>query len=264
MLVEGKKALVTGSGRGIGRGIALMLAQEGADVGVNDIERDEPAEDTLKMVGDTGRQVSWHQADVSKSSEINRMIDEFVETHGRIDILVNNAVKTYDKPFLEISEEDWDAEVAVALKGYFIACQRAAREMVKQGDGGRLVNISSVHALRAWSGDMIYGVCKAGLMRMVRSIAFDLHGHDINVNCILPGYIDSRLLPPEEEYKRGKIDHAEYAWPWIPCNRGGLPEDIAKAVMFLTSDLSSYVNGESIVVDGGLMVGGTPEMCKEG
>ena len=259
MLVEGKKALITGSGRGIGRGIAQLLAEEGADVGINDLERNEAAEETLKLVGDTGRKASWHQADVSTADGINRMIDEFIDAHGRIDIMVNNAVSTHDKPFLEITEEAWDLELAIALKGYFLCSQRAAREMVKQGDGGRIVCISSVHALRAWDGDLIYGVCKAGLLRMVRSIALDLHGHNINANCILPGYIDSRLLPPEEEYKRGKIGHAEHAWPWIPCNRGGLPLDIAKAVLFLSSGLSDYVNGESITVDGGLLVGGTPE-----
>ena len=150
MLVEGKKALVTGSGRGIGRGIAQLLAEEGADVGINDLERNEAAEETLKLVGDTGRKVSWHQADVSTTEGINRMIDEFIETHGRIDIVVNNAVSTHDKPFLEITEDAWDTELAIALKGYFLCSQRAAREMVKQGDGGRIVCISSVHAIRAW------------------------------------------------------------------------------------------------------------------
>ena len=126
MLVEGKKALITGSGRGIGRGIAQLLAEEGADVGINDLERNEAAEETLKLVGDTGRKASWHQADVSSADGINRMIDEFIDAHGRIDIMVNNAVSTHDKPFLEITEEAWDLELAIALKGYFLCSQRAA------------------------------------------------------------------------------------------------------------------------------------------
>ncbi len=262
-MVEGKKALITGSGRGIGRGIAQLLAEEGADVGINDLERNDAAEETLTMVGQTGRQVSWHQADVSCAEQINRMIGDFIETHGRIDILVNNAVLYYEKPFLEITEEDWDLQLAVALKGYFLSSQRAAREMVAQGDGGRIICISSVHARRAWKGDLIYGVCKAGLLRMVRSIALDLHGHNINANCIMPGYIDSRLLRPDQEHLRGKGKDGEYTWPWIPSNRSGLPLDIAKAVLFLSSSLSDYVNGESITVDGGLLASGTPETGKD-
>ena len=263
MLVEGKKALITGSGRGIGRGIAQLLAQEGADVGINDLERNDAAEETLTMVGQAGGQVSWHQADVSDAAQINRMIDEFVETHGRIDILVNNAVVNRAKPFLEITEEDWDFQLAVALKGYFLCSQRAAREMVAQGEGGRIICISSVHAQRAWKGDLVYGVCKAGLLRMVRTIALDLHGHNINANCILPGYIDARVLPADQEHLRGTGEF-DYTWPWVPSNRTGLPLDIAKAVLFLSSSLSDYVNGESITVDGGLLVSGTPETDRDG
>lgn len=259
MLLEGKKALITGSRRGIGRGIATVLAREGADIGVNDIDRDRAAEDTMAMVRAQGRDVSWHLADISSSADVTRMFDEFLEHHGRIDILVNNAVASIKKPFLDIAEEDWDFEVGNALKGYFLCSQRAAREMVAQGEGGKIVSVSSVHAFRAWPNDLVYGVCKAGLVRMAQSIALDLAGHGINCNCIAPGYIDSRLLPPEEEHLRGVSGDYARANEWIPNRRAGVPEDIAGAVVFLSSALGDYVNGQCITVDGGFLTGGTPQ-----
>ncbi len=259
MLLEGKKALVTGSRRGIGRGIATLFAAHGADLGINDLERDEAAEGTLKMIEDEGRRATWHQADISKRDEVERMFDDFSRIHGGIDILVNNAVAMRDKPFLEIEDEDWDFEISVALKAYFMCSQRAARDMAAQERGGRIVCISSVHAFRAWPADTIYGICKAGLVRMVKSMALDLKGHHINANCIAPGYIDSRLLPPGQEHLRGGEGYADNAKSWIPCARGGTPEDIAKAALFLCSGLGDYVNGECITVDGGFLGGGTPE-----
>ena len=258
MLLEGKKALVTGSRRGIGRGIAVMLAKEGADVGINDVERDQAAEDTMAMVRAEGRRASWHLADIASSADVDRMLGEFVEQHGRIDILVNNAVSSIKKPFLEIAEEDWDFEVGNALKGYFLCSQRAARQMVRQGDGGRIVSISSVHAFRAFPNDTVYGVCKAGLIRMAQSMAVDLAGHNITSNCVAPGYIDSRLLTPEEEHLRGGPGYVDHAKESIPSRRGGVPNDIAGAVLFLCSDLGDYVNGECITVDGGFLSGGAP------
>ena len=257
MHLEGKKALITGSRRGIGRGIAVALAREGADIGINDIERDEAAEDTMEMVRAEGRNVSWHLADISKSGEVDRMVDEFMEEHGRIDILVNNGVFSIRGSFLDITEEEWDTRVAVNLKGYFLCSQRAAREMVSGQHGGRIVSISSVHAHRAWPDDMVYGMCKAALLRMTRSMALDLSGRDINCNCIAPGYIDSRVLPPEQEHMRGGEGY-DFPSDWVPARRAGVPADIANVVMFLCSPLGDYVNGECITVDGGLLTGGTP------
>ena len=259
MLLEGKKALITGSRRGIGRGIARLFASEGADVGLNDIERDQDAEQTMEMVRAEGRAVSWHLADIADSSQVNRMFDEFLERHGRIDVLVNNAVSSTNYSFLEITEDDWDHVVGNALKGYFICSQRAAREMVSQGSGGCVVSISSVHAFRAWQSDLVYGVCKAGLVRMAKSMAMDLPGSGITFNCVAPGYIDSRSLPPEEEHLRGGPAYLGAAMEAIPSRRGGLPSDIAGAALFLSSDLGDYVNGQCITVDGGFLAGGTPD-----
>ena len=255
-MLEGKKALITGARRGIGAAIATTLAAAGADVGINDVERDDEAERTMAAVARLDRKFSWHEADIGDTAQRERMFDEFLEVHGRIDILVNNAVASDNIPFLEIEEEFWDHLVGHALKGYVFCSQRAAREMIRQGDGGRIVSISSVHSYRAWPDDTVYGIVKSGLNRMALSLAVDLAGHNINVNCVAPGYIDSRVLPLEEEATRGQ--HAEDAMPWIPNRRGGLPTDIANAVLFLSSPMSDYVNGQTLTVDGGFLAGGTP------
>ena len=258
MLLEGKKALITGSRRGIGRGIAVALSAEGADIEINDIERDDAAEDTMAMVRDQGREVSWHKADISSSRDVARMFDEFTESHGRIDILVNNAVSRRIRPTLEVTEEDWDFEVGNALKGYFMCSQRAAKEMVKQGEGGKIVSMSSVQAFRVFPDDLVYGVCKAGVVRMAKSLAVHLADHGITANCIAPGYIDSRLLSPEDEHLRGTGENYEKAMHAIPSRRAGVPKDIAGSVVFLCSDLGDYVNGECITVDGAFLAGGVP------
>ena len=255
-LLEGKKALITGYRRGIGAAIATRFAAEGADVGLNDITRDDEAEKTMAAVARLDRQFSWHQADIGDTAERARMFDEFLEAHGQIDVLVNNAVDSQNVAFLDIDEGFWDHLVGHGLKGYVFCSQRAAKEMVRQGSGGKIVSISSVHSIRAWPNDTVYGVVKAGLNRMAKSLAVDLAGTGINVNCVAPGYIDSRPLSLEEEATRGQT--ALYAEPWIPCRRIGVPEDIANTVLFLSSPLGDYVNGQTIVTDGGFLAGGVP------
>ncbi len=256
-LLDGKKALITGSRRGIGAGIAAAFAEQGADVGINDIERDSEAEKTIAGITEAGRKASWHVADIGNAADRERMFDEFLAEHGQIDVLVNNAVSGADASFLEIDEAVWEGLVGHALKGYLFCSQRAAREMIAQGSGGSIISISSVHSFRSWPNDCVYGIVKAGLNRMALSMAVDLAGTGIRSNCIAPGYIDSRVLTPEEEPNRGK--HADYALPSIPSRRGGLPSDIAGAAVFLASGLSDYVNGQTITVDGGLLTCGTPD-----
>ena len=258
-MLKGKKALVSGSRRGIGAEIARVFAENGADVGVNDVERDAEAEKTLAAIKKLGRKATWHQADIGDSRQRERMFDEFLKEHGRIDVLVNNAVRTKWTPFTELEEADWDHQIGHALKGYVFCAKRAANEMVKQGGGGRIISISSVHSFRAWPRDTIYGIVKAGLNRLVLSMAVDLAGTGITSNCIAPGYIDSRVLPEEAEKDRGGRGYADHAIPLIPARRGGLPRDIANMALFLASDLSGYVNGETILVDGGLLASGTPD-----
>ena len=258
-LLTGKKALITGSRRGIGAGIARVFAENGADIGINDIERDEQAEIIISDIQNMGRTATWHRADIGKSEDRNRMFDQFLETHGQIDILVNNAVASADPHFTNITEEFWDFLVGHALKGYLFASQRAVKEMLKQGNGGKIISISSVHSYRAWPQDTVYGIVKAGLNRMALSMAVDLAGTGITSNCVAPGYIDSRVLPPELEHTRGKLEgYVDYAKDYIPNHRGGVPRDIANACLFLASHLGDYVNGQTITVDGGFLAGGVP------
>jgi len=260
-LLEGKKALITGSRRGIGAGIATLYAEHGADVGINSArpERDEIANDAISAVEAYGRKASWHSADIGDTAARERMFDEFLAEHGRIDIMVNNAVDSQNVPFMEITEDFWDHLVNHALKGYLFCSQRAAHEMIRQGDGGRIISISSVHSYRAWPRDTVYGMVKAALNRMAMSMAVDLGGTGITSNCIAPGYIDARVLTPEEEPGRGGELYAPHARPLIPNRTAGVPKHIAGAALFLASELGEYVNGETILVDGGLLAGGTPD-----
>lgn len=260
MLLEGKKALITGARKGIGRGIAARFAREGADVGIVDIVDDEVTEQTVQMVRDRGRAGSLYIADVSSADGINTAIDAFLADHGRIDILVNNAIMPdQSSPFLEMTEAYWDRMIDLTLKGYFLASQRAAREMVNRGTAGQIVCISSVHAYRAWPNDTAYGVCKAGLRRMVKSIAVDLAGTGITANCIAPGYIDNTLPPQgQDEPERATVQERPFLDSFVPNRRGGVPSDIAKAAVMLCSEYGDYINGETILVDGGMMADGAP------
>ena len=256
MLLEGKKALVTGSRRGIGRGIALALAQNGCDLGLNDIEHDESADRTMKLISETGRKCTFTIADISDSNSVNALFDEFLAEHGRIDILVNNPYWSENMPFLEISEVIWDRTMAVSLKGYFLCSQRAAKEMINQKSGGRIVSISSIHSVRVWEEDTAYGVAKAGVIRLMMSIARDLAGSGITANAIAPGWIDSRELPPEREHERAQHGYGDNAVSSIPSRRIGVPNDIAQATVFLCSPMGDYVNGTCLTVDGGFLAHG--------
>ncbi len=252
-LLDGKRALITGARKGIGRGIALTLARAGAHVGVNDLIADDVTDHTRQLIEATGVRGTVHAGDVSDIPGIQAVIDDFVDAHGGIDILVNNAIfPDQSRSLFDTDEAYWDRMMNLSLKGYFFASQHAARHMVDGGDGGRIVCLSSVHAYDAWKDWTAYGVAKAGLRRMVKGLAVDLQGTGITANCIAPGAI-ANALPENDDAVDPKPVDIKASGLHVPSHRGGLPSDIANAVLFLTSEMGSYVNGETILVDGGLI-----------
>ncbi len=253
-LLDGKKALITGARKGIGRGIALTLANEGADVGVNDIVDDAVSQRAADLVSSRGVNGTFHQGDVSTVAGINAVIDSFLEAHGQIDILVNNAIfPDQSRPLFDTDEAYWDRMMDLSLKGYFFGAQRAAREMIAQGTGGRIVCLSSIHAYVAIENWTAYGTAKAGLRRMVKGLAVDLSGHNVTAHCIAPGAISNALPEGDDDVIDGPPHDAARLESLVPAAKGGLPSDIANAVLYLTSDLGQYVNGETILVDGGMI-----------
>ena len=257
-LLNGKKALITGARKGIGRGIAYKLAEQGADIGINDYLDDEETRKTVSLVESLGRKCSVHIHDVSKKENIDKMIDDFLDQHGSINVLVNNAImQPQNKPFFEIDEEWWDYMMDLSLKGYFFAAQKASKEMVKRKSTGSIICISSVHSYRAAENWTPYGIAKMGLRRMVKGLAADLVNTGINSNCIAPGWINN-TIPTDDQ-----VEPDSMVAPWVPSGRQGLPSDIANAVVFLSSEMGEYVNGETLLVDGGVIatgnLGGVPK-----
>ena len=256
-MADERVALITGSRRGIGRAIALTLAREGYDIVVNDHPIDSLAEETAAGVREAGRKVLLIEADVSQAPAIKTMFEKVIDHYGRIDILVNNAAISAHDDFVDVREEDWDKVVEVDLKGPYLCGQEAAKRMAAQKRGA-IVNISSVHQNRCWPRTTVYGICKAGIVRLTHSMAYELGPSGIRVNAIAPGYIDSRVPDPSEP-PIGQPNYATVVIPGTPMRRIGLPEDIAEAVAFLVSDRASFITGQCLTVDGGLLLGGTPE-----
>lgn len=254
MPLSGKKALVTGGRRRIGRGIVQALTEAGCDVGVNDIENDEAGIETLRLVKETGREAEFYAADISDPDQVQAMIDAFVERFGGIDILVNNPYWWQNKAFLEIDHKSWYRTINVSLNGFFLCSQAAAREMVKQGKGGCIVSTSSVHAKRAWPHDTAYGVAKAGIVRLTESMALDLGSYGIRCNAIMPGHMDTNHVFGTEAPAVGSAPEGLH--PNIPIRRQGTPEDIGRAVAFLCSPAAGNITGVSLPVDGGLLTTG--------
>ena len=254
MTLTGKKALVTGSRRSIGRGIVQALAQAGCDIGVNDLEHDADVDQTLRLVGEQGRQAEFFQADISDSGQVNAMFEAFRQRFGRIDILVNNPYFAENQRFLDITEENWDRTLDVCLKGFFLCSQQAAKAMVAQGSGGSIVSISSVHAQRTWPADTCYGVAKAGVLRLTQSMAVDLGEYGIRCNAIMPGHMDVSHVFAAQAPGLGSVEEPLHRF--IPTRRSGTPEDIGRAAAFLCSPAAANITGASLPVDGGLLTTG--------
>lgn len=248
--LENKVALVTGAARGIGKEIALTLAREGADVVINALHSPN-LEILAAEIEKLGRKAKPVVADVSKKSDVERMVDVAIETFGRIDILVCNAGITRFAPFLEMTEEEWDVVIDVDLKGTFLCGQAVAKHMVPR-KYGKIINISSTSGLGARNHTMAnYAASKAGAINLSRVMALALGEHGINVNVVAPGVIKtemglSRRTP--EEY----ATYLELYKKQTALHRVGEAQDIANAVLFLASDESSFMTGQVIVSDGGL------------
>ena len=245
MKLEGKKALVTGASRGIGRAIALALAAEGADVVVNYAGSEAAAKEVAAEIEAMGRKAFVVQADISSNEAATAMVDEVVKEFGRIDILVNNAGITRDGLLMRMKEEDWDAVLTTNLKGVFNCTKAAIKYMMKQ-KAGKIVSISSVVGLMGNAGQANYAASKAGLIALAKSIAQEMGPKGIRANAIAPGFIDTAMT-------QALSDEVRKEWAAkIPLRRGGTVDDIAACATFLASDMSSYISGQVIQVDGGM------------
>jgi NAD(P)-dependent dehydrogenase (short-subunit alcohol dehydrogenase family) len=250
MRIPGKVAFVTGAASGNGRAIALLLAREGADVIVTDVNL-QGVKETADMLEKLGRRAMAVDMDVTSASQINRVIRKSMEEFGKIDILVNNAGVIIHRPFLEMQEEIWDKVLDVNLKGVFLCSQAVAREMVKRNQGGKIINISSIAYWLAYPGACHYSASKGGVVQLTKSMAVELAPYKINVNSVAPGTIDTPMT--EKALSTPEARAAEMSH--IPWGAIGKPIDVAYAALFLASSESDYITGTTLVVDGGWITG---------
>ncbi|GAB7053937.1 MULTISPECIES: 3-oxoacyl-[acyl-carrier-protein] reductase [Paenibacillus] len=244
-MLTGKVALVTGASRGIGRAIALSLAEAGADVAVNYAGSEAAAAETVQQIEAMGRKAIKVKANVGAVQEVEDMFKQILETFGRIDILVNNAGITRDNLIMRMKEEEFDQVIETNLKGVFNCLKAASRPMMKQRSG-RIINISSVVGALGNAGQTNYVAAKAGVIGMTKAAAKELASRGITVNCVAPGFIETDMTDKLSGEMRDQLLQQ------IPLARLGQPEDIAKAVRFLASEDSSYMTGQTIHVDGGM------------
>ncbi|HDM78533.1 MAG TPA: SDR family oxidoreductase [Deltaproteobacteria bacterium] len=244
MELDGKVAIVTGAGLGIGRATALKLASDGAKVVVNDVVA-ESGSKTVEQIRSTGGEAIFVQADVSKWGEAKKLVDEAVRAFGTVHILVNNAGITRDKLLRDMEEEDWDKVLNINLKGAFNCCKFAVPHMV-ENKYGKIVNLSS-RAHLGNPGQANYSSSKAGIIGLTKSLALELGRFNINVNAVAPGMVDTEGVRNHPKYEM----IIERALKITPLRRIGKPEDIANVIHFLVTDASSYITGEVIHVTGG-------------
>ena len=244
-LLEGKTALITGAARGIGKAIALCFANEGANIAFTDLVINEDAETTCKEIEALGVKVRAYASNAALFDETEKVVEQIKNDFGQIDILVNNAGITKDGLLLRMTEAQWDAVIAVNLKSAFNFCHAVAPIMMRQRSGS-IINMASVVGVHGNAGQCNYAASKAGLIALAKSIAQELGSRGIRANAIAPGFIETAMTAQLPEAVRKEWTNK------IPLRRGGKPEDIADVATFLASDLSAYVTGQVIQVDGGM------------
>lgn len=245
MLLENKVALITGAARGIGRAIALKFAEEGASIAFCDLAMDEVAMKTKSELEALGAKVLAVASDVSSFDGAQSVVDQVMAEFGRIDVLVNNAGITRDNLLVRMTEKEWDDVLRVNLKSAFNYCHATVPVMMRQRSGS-IINISSVVGLHGNAGQCNYSASKAGMVALSMSIAKEMGSRGIRANAVAPGFIMTEMTAslPEDVLKKWTSS--------IPLRRGGTPEEIAKVCCFLASDMSSYVSGQVIAIDGGM------------
>ncbi|MBQ8047163.1 MAG: 3-oxoacyl-[Prevotella sp.] len=244
-LLEGKTALITGAARGIGKGIALKFASEGANIAFTDLVIDENGKETEALIQALGVKAKGYASNAANFADTEDVVKQVKEDFGSIDILVNNAGITKDGLMLRMTEQQWDAVIAVNLKSAFNFIHACVPVMLRQR-GGSIINMASVVGVHGNAGQANYAASKAGLIALAKSIAQEMGPKGIRANSIAPGFIDTAMTQALSEEIRKEWCQK------IPLRRGGTVEDIANVATFLASDLSSYVSGQVIQVDGGM------------
>lgn len=246
-MLKGKTAIITGSGRGIGKAIAMKLASFGANIVINDIPSSDYADETCEEIKKMGVESIVIKGDVRNKDDVQTLVDETVKKFGKIDIFVNNAGITRDGLMIRMSEEDWDLVMDINLKGAFNCIKAAVRPMMKQRSGV-IVNIASIVGVMGNPGQANYVASKAGLIGLTKTTAKEFSSRGIRCNAVAPGFIQSAMTDVLSEDVKQKYFDA------IPLGKFGTTEDIADVVAFLSSDMSKYVTGQVINVDGGLVM----------
>lgn len=244
---DGKSAIVTGASRGIGREIALLLAKEGARVAVNYSGSKDKADDVVTLITESGGEAFAIQADVSDADGVKVMVDKTMEMFGSIDILVNNAGITRDNLLMRMKEDEWDDVININLKGVFLCTKGVTRQMMRQR-AGRIVNVASIVGVSGNPGQANYVAAKAGVIGFTKTAAKELASRNINVNAVAPGFITTDMTDVlSDEVK-------EQMMSVIPLGKLGRAEDVARTVLFLLSEDADYITGQTIHVDGGMVM----------